>query len=98
MFTEKEFMFINANSDVKPTRIEFYNEDMQLLCAMDQSIQGPAYLKKYDGFYQQIPRKDASISVNRDRVQNRLLIYKIIHNLGSKFQLKNCVIDYKNIK
>lgn len=97
-FIQKEFMFINANSDVKPTRIEFYNEDMQFLCAMDQSIQGPSYLKKYDGFYQQIPRQDASISVNRDRVQLRVVIYKIIHNLGSEFKLKNCIIDYKNIK
>jgi len=95
---EKEFMFININSNIKPTRVEFYNEEMQLLCALDQSIQGPRYLKKYDGFYQHIPRQDALVSNGRDRVQNRLLIYKIIHNLDSAFDIKSCVVDYKNIK
>jgi len=91
-------MFININSNIKPTRVEFYNEEMQLLCALDQSIQGPRYLKKYDGFYQHIPRQDALVSNGRDRVQNRLLIYKIIHNLDSAFDIKSCVVDYKNIK
>lgn len=95
---EKEFMFINVNSNDKPTRLEFFNEGEQLLCAMDAAIQGPRYLKKYDGFYGQIPRQDASVSVGRDRVQDRLLIYKIIHNLESAFDVKNCIVDYKNIK
>ena len=95
---EKEFMFINVNSNIKPTRIEFYNPLDQLICALDEAIQGPRYLKKYDGFYQHIPRQDASISAGRDRVQDRLLVYKIIHNLEEPFDLKNCVIDYKIIK
>lgn len=97
-FFEKEFMFININSDEKPTRVEFYNADNQLLCALDPAIQGARYLKKYDGYYQHIPRQDAGISIGRDRVQDRLLVYKIIHNLEDKFVLKNSVVDYKIIK
>ena len=94
----KEFMFINVNSTEKPTRLEFYDPEERLLCALDQSIQGPSYLKFYDGYRQHIPRKDAIISVNRDRVQYRLLLYKIIHNLESAFDLKDCTIDFKKIK
>ena len=95
---ESEFMLINVNSNEKPTRIEFYNEDMQLLCAMDSAIQGPSYLKKYDGYRNHIPRQDTLISTGRDRVQDRLLIYKIIHNLEDRFDLKSCFVDYKKIK
>ena len=95
---DKEFTFINVNSNDKPTRIEFFDPKFQLLCAMDPGIQGPRYLKEYDGYYQHIPRKDAIVSVGRDRIQDRLLIYKIIHNLESEFDLKDVTIDFKKIK
>jgi len=97
-YKEKEFIRINVNSNKIPTRVEFKNGDDQLLCALDQSIQGPLYLKKYDGFAQFIPRKDLAVSPGRERVQDRLLVYKIIHNLGEDFVLKDVVTTFKLIK
>lgn len=95
---EKEFLKINVNSNKIPTRVEFKDGNDQILCALDQSIQGPLYLKKYDGYTQQIPRKDLTVSPGRNRVQDRLLVYKIIHNLGEDFVLKDSVVTFKLIK
>jgi hypothetical protein len=95
---EKEYIKINVNSDNKPTRVEFQDIKNNLLCALDPGIQGPFYLKKYDGYAQQIPRKDLIVSPTRDRVQDRLLIYKIFHNLEEDFVVKNVVITFKAIK
>ena len=68
---EKEFIKVNVNSNNKPTRVEFKDGNDLTLCALDQAIQGPLYLKKYDGWTQQIPRKDLVVSPNRERVQDR---------------------------
>jgi hypothetical protein len=95
---EKEFMNININSTNKPTRVEFYDENMVLQCAMAQSIQGNLYLKDYDGWQQQIPRKDVSVSATRDRLQGRLVIYRIIHNLAESFKLISVNTEYKILK
>lgn len=95
---EKEFIKIEVNSNKKPTRVEFKNGSDQIICALDQSIQGPLYLKKYNGYAQMIPRKDLTVSPGRERVQDRLLVYKIIHNLGEDFVLKDVVTTFKPIK
>ena len=96
-YKEKEFIRISANSNKIPTRIEFKDGEGQLLCALDQSIQGSLYLKKYDGYGQFIPRKDLTVSPGRERVQDRLLVYKIIHNLEEDFVLKDVVTTFKLI-
>jgi hypothetical protein len=95
---EKEFMNININSTNKPTRVEFYDDNGVLQCAMAQSIQGTYYLKDYDGWQQQIPRKDVSVSTTRDRLQGRLVIYRIIHNLAESFKLISVNTEYKILK
>lgn len=95
---EKEFMNININSTNKPTRVEFYDDNGVLQCAMAQSIQGTYYLKDYDGWQQQIPRKDVSVSPTRDRLQGRLVIYRIIHNLAESFKLISVNTEYKILK
>jgi hypothetical protein len=95
---EKEYIKINVNSDNKPTRVEFKDISSNTLCALDPAIQGQYYLKKYDGYTQQIPRKDLAVSPTQDRLQDRLLIYKIFHNLEEDFVVKNVVITFKAIK
>lgn len=95
---EKEFINININSTNKPTRVEFYDENGVLQCAMAQAIQGTYYLKNYDGWQQQIPRKDVSVSATRDRLQGRLVIYRIIHNLAESFKLISVNTEYKILK
>lgn len=95
---EKEYIKININSDKKPTRVEFKDISGTLLCALDNGIQGANYLKKYDGYVQQIPRKDVGVSATRNRIQERVMIYKIIHNLEESFTLKTVFINLKPIK
>ena len=98
---EKEFIDININTSPranKPTRIEFYDEEMNPLAIMEEGIQGPRYLKLYDGWRQFIPRKQASVSPTRDLIQDRLLIYKIIHNLDEDFRISEVIIQYKVLK
>lgn len=99
---EKEFIRIGLQTGkrgtMKPTRVEFYDEDMNLLCSLDQFSQGNLFLKQYDGWEQFIGRKDASISPSRDRVQYRTLIVKVIHDEAEDFKVVSTMIQYKVIK
>ena len=92
----KEFIRFRAASDNKPTRVEFLDApEGALLAALDPSIQGPLYLKDYRGFEQYIPRKQ---DTERQRIQDRLLIFKVIHNKPEHFKIVNTMINYKVIK
>ena len=98
---DKEFIRVMANTvdAVKPTRIEFYlDETLTVQCALDPSIQGPFYLKQYRGWNNQIPSKDVSVDPNKSRLQGRMILYKVIHNLASAFKLIDTAILYKKIK
>jgi hypothetical protein len=100
---EKEFISINVNTGkrgtMKPSKIEFLDEDsLGVVCALDPLIQGSLYLKQYDGWFQFIPRKDASVSVLRHRLQSRILYFKIIHTFEEEFKITNSIIQSKNIK
>lgn len=97
---DKEFCRIKINTidmSTKPDRIEFYDENQVLLCFLDVS-QGPLYLKNYRGWEKGIPRKLPNAGGFRDRVQGRVLIYKIIHTLQEDFGVINTAIQYKPIK
>lgn len=99
---EKEFISIEVNTGprgtMKPTEIIFMDENQNELCRLNQSLFGTRYLKQYNGWWNQIPRKEISASPNRDRVQYRLLLYKIIHTFGEEFKIVTSVIEYKNLK
>jgi hypothetical protein len=96
MDVEKEFIriAINCIRTQKPTRIEFYDKDMNLLCFLDPSI-GPLYLKWYGRWEQFIPRKTAG---NRYRLQNRLVIVRVIYNLATDFKIVMASIQSKTLK
>jgi len=95
---EMEFIKIQVDSDNKPTKVEFLDEDYNVMCKLDQASKGPLYLKDYSGWEQFIPRKDVAASVNRERIQSRLLIYKIFHNLAEDFRVIESVVQFKKIK
>lgn len=94
---EKEYIGVNVNTDdrnQKPTRIEFLDRNDNLLCAIQQILQGPYYIKYYDGWHGYIPRKDAA---PRDRVQYRLLQVKIIHDLPQEFTIHTVSVETRKI-
>lgn len=97
---DKEFIAIKINSpeDQKPVRVEFYKEkNGTTQCFMDSSF-GPAYLKNYRGWTNYIGRILASVNPSRPRFQDRLIIYKILHNLASEFKVVDSSIQYKKLK
>lgn len=95
----KEFIRIRVASDNKPTRVEFFNNLNQtnVQAELDPS-NSQFYLKDYDGFEQYIPRKLASVDPARPRMQGRLLIYKILHNLAESFKIVDAATQYKILK
>lgn len=100
---EKEFISININTGkrgtMKPTEVQFLDEEtLAVLCSLSQAQNGPLYLKQYDGWFQFIPRKDASVSSSRERLQGRILYYKIIHTFEEEFKIVNSIVQSKNIK
>ena len=84
----------------KPVAVQFLDpETMDVMCELSLAARGTdLYLKQYDSWEQFIPRKDASYDPNEYRIQDRLLIYKIIHNLEADFKVVNTIVQVKDIK
>jgi hypothetical protein len=99
---EKEFIAIEVNTgprgEMKPTEIIFLDEKETELSRLNNALFGANYLKQYSGWWNQIPRKEVSVSANRERIQYRLLLCKIIHNFEEDFKIVSTVIQYKNLK
>ena len=99
---EKEFISIEVNTGLrgtmKPTSITFMDEEQNILCIIDEAQLGPEYLKQYDGWWNQIPRKILPASPNRDRLQYRLILFEILHNFEEDFKVVSSVIQYKPLK
>lgn len=98
-YKDKEFIRIRINSDNKPVRVEFFNDLPQLLAGNVQAelntVVNPLALKDYYGFEQFIPRKSI---VPKNRMQGRLLVFKIIHNLDEDFRVSTTDVQYKLLK
>ena len=99
---EKEFIRIGVQTGgrglMKPTRIEFFDVEMNKLCSLSQFGQGTMFLKQYDSWEQFIGRKDASVSPNRDRLQERTVVVKIIHSEPEDFKVVTTTMQYKILK
>jgi hypothetical protein len=96
---DKEFVRIRVNSDNKPVRIDFFNNLNQLLANdiqafLDVNV-NPLHLKDYYGYEQYIPRKT---DAPHNRMQGRLLVFKIIHNLDEDFLITSTDVQYKGLK
>lgn len=99
-FSDKEFIAIKVNTgdEVKPTAIHFFDKfEGPVVYKMDISL-GPLYLKKYRGWQQNIGRKLLSVSQNRDRIQGRSLIWKVIHDKPEDFRVIDLGVQYKLTK
>jgi hypothetical protein len=96
----KEFIRIRVNTGdkIKPSMIEFMDDKMRVMCTLDQISKGNLYLKNYDGWEQFIPRKDYNYDYKRSRVQGRLLIYRILHNLAEDFKIVDTQVQFKVLK
>jgi len=99
---EKEFISIEINTGLRtrmrPTAINILNEDQVVLARIDEATFGPEYLKQYDGWWAQIPRKMESVSQDRDRIQYRLIMFEIIHTFEEDFKVVSSVVQYKPLK
>ncbi len=99
-FADKEFIRIRVNTgeEVKPTSFEFFDKFQgPVIYRVDSSL-GPMYMKKYRGWESYIGRKLASVSQQRNRVQGRLLIWKVIHDKPEDFRVIDVGVMYKNLK
>lgn len=100
-FQDKEFIRvrINTKGETKPSAVVFWDKfDGVNICELSQSAHGPLYLKKYRGWEQFIPTKNISVSLNKDRVQGRGLVYSIIHTAPEDFVLIDSGVQYKVLK
>lgn len=99
---DKEFIRIGietgGRSGEKPTAIQFLDQNNVIMAEMSQAVFGPNYLLMYDCWEHFIPSKSDAYDVNKNRIQDRLVIYKIIHNLASDFRVVNTTIQYKILK
>jgi len=98
LFVEKEFCRVRVNTYPalsSPTRIEFFNNIDQALTDDVQCFVDAANLKNYNGWEQYVPRKT---NVPRYRMQGRVMLYKIIHNLEEDFAVVSSGVQWKQLK
>jgi len=96
--TDKEFTRIRINSDGKPTKVDFYTDMSQYEAntpvASLNTVTNPLALKNYYGWEQYIPRR----SDNTNRLQGRMMLYKIDFEDSSEFTLVDTEVQYKELK
>lgn len=99
---DKEFIRIGietgGRSGEKPTKIEFLDADGIVMAEMSEAVFGPNWLLMYDCWEHFIPSKSAAYDPNKDRIQDRFVIYRIIHNLAVPFKVVNTNVQYKVLK
>lgn len=95
---DKEFVSIKVNSNNKPVDIKLYKEKTGATqYVIDEATFGPLYLKNYRGYKAPVGRILASVNSNRPRLQGRLLICRIFHNLAEEFVVTDVTIQYKQL-
>lgn len=99
---DKEFVRIGVEtggrSGQKPTSIQFLDENGLVMAEMSQAIFGPDYLLMYDCWEHFIPSKSVTYDPDKNRIQDRFVVYKIIHNLATDFRVVNTTVQYKILK
>jgi hypothetical protein len=95
---EKEFSRIRINSDTKPTKVEFFTKlseyEANTPIADLNTVINPLALKNYFGWEQYIPRR----SDNTNRLQGRVMLYKIEYDGDDEYALVDTVVQYKVLK
>jgi hypothetical protein len=83
---------------MKPTEVEFLDEDLTILSRTNEALFGPAYLRQYSGWHCQVPRKEIAVSPERDRIQYRVLLFNIKHSIEEDFKVVSTVVQWKPLK
>ena len=65
---------------------------------MSDAVFGPNYLLMYDCWEHFIPSKSVTYDPDKNRIQDRFVVYKIIHNLATDFRVVNTTVQYKILK
>lgn len=95
---DKEFSRIRINSDGKPTKVDFFTSmaeyEANTPVATLNTVTNPLALKNYYGWEQFIPRR----SDNTNRLQGRMMLYKIEYEQPTDFVLVDTVVQYKTLK
>lgn len=98
--TDSEFVSVSIATDPvgnKPTEVQFMKQKNGAIQCKLNSTLGPKYLKNYRSWVNFIPCIEASVNVKRPRLQNRMVITKIIHNLAEDFGIVNVEVEHKKI-
>jgi hypothetical protein len=93
---EKEFIRIRIASNLKPTKVYFYDyygQDVQAELTADYDY----YLKNYGNFEQYVPRRLAIADAERKRMQGRAMIYRVIYE-GGGFIVRQIAVQFKTLK
>jgi hypothetical protein len=89
-----EYESIEISSDHKPTSVSFSNEVGEYpLCSLDGSL-GQYYLKDYGFWTNKIPRQ----SLSGFRLQGKVIVFNIMHNISEPFTLISTTIEYKILR
>lgn len=95
---DKEFIRIRINSNEKPDLVEFFTKFEDVLLGTPDSfvdlLTNPQGLRAYNGFEGYVPRK----TVSRDRVQGRVMLYKISNTADPDFKIIDVMVQYKKLK
>lgn len=73
-----QWLRVKVDSPRKPLRIEWYDQDDQLVAWMDEATFGRLYLKKQTGWENWVPRKNTAVDPRHGELQGDLAYYKII--------------------
>ena len=93
-----EWMRIRVDSNRKPSRIEFYNEDDQLVSWMDEPTFGPNWIKKEAQWEHWIPTNNVSVDPGKKRLQGTLAYYKVIYGQAGEDKVAMTSVLVKPLK
>lgn len=93
-----EWVRVKVNSVRKPTRIEFFDEDDQLVSWMDAATFGQWWIKRETDWEQYVPRTNPAVNANRRRLQGRLAYYKVIFGEQGEDMVSSTSVQVKPMK
>jgi hypothetical protein len=100
LYTSKEFIRIKVNSNIKPTKIYFFDDYEKYLANNYSSVVNSSVLsysiKDYgQGYECYIPRKAVAPHL---RQQGKMVIYKIEHDSAEDFLVNVAMVQFKELK
>lgn len=100
LYTSKEFIRIKVNSNIKPTKIYFFDDYAKYLAddyssVVDSSVLSYSIKDYGQGYECYIPRKAVAPHL---RQQGKMVIYKIEHDDAEDFLVNVAMVQFKELK